>query len=96
MSETYGEFPGVNVSVRDDDKPPTAAGRDLDEEEYQLATICIWMTIDTEGEAWGIDQNAAANALECYGYSQYESRPMVWTTLEEIVNRVEQSKHLSK
>lgn len=95
MSKTYGnnsKFPGVKVSLRGGDTapmPPT-----LDEEEYQLVTICIWMTIDINGGGWAIDEDSAATALECYGYSPYESRPMVWATLEEIGKRIEPPKDL--
>lgn len=93
MTNTYGsnsDFPGVKVqtggSVTLDPDPP-----ELKESEYQLTTILIWMTLDIsqpEHTFVGVDVNAAASALECFGYSEYESRPMVWATLGEIGERV--------
>lgn len=82
-------FDGVNVvtsSVDLDPDPP-----EVSEYEYQLITVFIWMTLDVRqpiGTIVGVDVNAAASALESYGYSEYESRPMVWETLSEIDRRI--------
>lgn len=89
--KTYGNIPGVKVTTASGNvTTDITSSPDLSEHEYQLITIFIWMTLDIDQPRetfGGVDTEAAATALQCYGYDEYEALPMVWDTLEEIGRR---------
>lgn len=64
--------------------------QNLSESEYKLIAILIALTLDIDQPNRtfsGVDVRATSTALQCFGYSQYETPAMVWTTLREIGER---------
>lgn len=83
MNYTSKNVPGVTTQVEAAFEPEPR----MNEDEYELCAVLLVLTIGTEPP---FNFRSAAMALEeCYGYSQYESTPMMWDTLEEAGRRMD-------
>jgi hypothetical protein len=84
--KTYGDFPGVRVHVERRDLSPRHELPELSETELWLCLICMRMTrsVWLDGGMLKFDLTDAGEALEVYGYSRYETRPMLQKALRKL------------
>lgn len=92
--KTYGECPGVTVHLDEGDVSPKPKLPDLSERELRLCLICIQATraLWLDDGKMRFDLVEACHAMKVYGYSHYDSRPMLQAALRELGERVEEGR----